>query len=559
MYPPDEISLWGINQALLNQSTWISYIGIDGSIWYLTGPLAPIAGAQNGMVVNKFMGLMASADMLDQKGARQDGATWQAAVFDPGEIMLALELSGTDPQSTRDTMRAWISAWDFRTAGTLSVFTPDMGEWWCPVRQAKNVTDEFDKDYTWSGKQKFTWSCKNYDAFWYGVDSTSTFSAAFNFVQELFFNEGAASTLSSSAWTQLVSPTGHGTFGVQNGAATFLPSGTATPVSVVNVSKTPTNTSNQVVSVKLAPPSLLNLFNFVDPGASFNVYARMNSSGTQYAVLNVTLTTFSVKIVNASGSHTLFTLPILVPPATNDLWTLIAGTSVSPYQYVVQRNGFTVADFTDNAGLSGTLSSGLLSYKYTGFGVQTNAIAGNAIVPPPVQAFSAADNQAVTQSGWVALTNFGDQPAWPRYLCYGPGTFHFNNGPGSGNLISFGPLLPGQVVLVTTHPQYRSVVDLTPGQPPQQLNVFQSLLSQLISFATNNNVPPLLQQFESLLGIKPPQGNLYSLLSGRFTVPLPPASYGVQPTTQEIYVQVSGGDAQSRIVASITPMRKWPL
>lgn len=552
-YPPGPISQWGINEALLNQSTWISYIGIDGSIWYLTGPLAPIAGAQNGMVVKKFMGLMANADMIDQKGARQDGATWQAAVYDPAEIMLGLELSGLSPQETRDTMRAWISAWDFRTAGTLSVFTPDMGEWWCSVRQAKNITDEFSKNYTWSGRQAFTWSAKNYDAFWHGIDSTCSFAASYNFVQELFFNEGNASTLDSSKWTQIVSPTGHGTYGVQYGAARFIPAGTATPVSALNISKTQTNTANQVVSVKLAPPTAYNLFNFVDPGASFTVYARLNAAGSQYAVLSVGLASFSLTIKNASGSATVLTVPILVPPATNDLWTLIAGTAASPYQYVIQRNGFTVADYTDSANRSN------LGNKYMGFGVQTNAIAGNAIIPPPIQAFSGADNNTVTQSGWINLTNFGDQPAWPRYLCYGPGTFSFNNGPGSGNMISFGPLLPGQVVLVTTHPQYRSVVDLSPGQPPQQLNVFQQFFKQLISFATNNNVPPLLQQFESLLGIQAPQGNLYSLLSGRFTVPIPPASYGVQPPTEHIYVTVSGGNAQTNLVASITPMRKWPL
>jgi hypothetical protein len=162
-------------------------------------------------------------------------------------------------------------------------------------------------------------------------------------------------------------------------------------------------------------------------------------------------------------------------------------------------------------------------------------------------------------TGFLPLTNIGDQDGWPRYLCYGPGTFAFGDGPSSQNMITFGPLLENQIVLVTTLPRLRSVVDLSVNQPPQQnLNIFQALLDDLISFATINNVPPLLQQFESFFGILPPQGVLYSLLNGRFTTPIPPKVEGVPATTAHIPVSITGGNANSKVVAALTPLRRWP-
>lgn len=184
-YPSGQISNWGINLALANQLAWITYTGTDGSMFYLTGPASPVAGAQDGLVLTKHMGLMAPFELLELKGARQDGATWNDTVYAPGEIVLNLEATGTSPQNIRNVIRQWISAWDPAAGnpghpsnlGTLSVFTSDMGEWWAPVRLGKSVSDVFDKDYTYSHRQAFTWTCKNYGAFWYGPDSVSVFNA----------------------------------------------------------------------------------------------------------------------------------------------------------------------------------------------------------------------------------------------------------------------------------------------------------------------------------------------------------------------------------------------
>lgn len=166
---------------------------------------------------------------------------------------------------------------------------------------------------------------------------------------------------------------------------------------------------------------------------------------------------------------------------------------------------------------------------------------------------------SLTDDGILTFINTGDQPAWPRYLLYGPGTFSIGNGDGSDDLVEFGPLLAGQVVLMETEPRRRSIVDISPDEIPEQdLTPFQEFLNALLTFATNNNIPPLLQQFASLFGINPPQGNLYSYMSGRFTTPLPaqPMSGPVQST---VNVEITGGGSGTKIIGAITPRRRWPL
>lgn len=163
-----------------------------------------------------------------------------------------------------------------------------------------------------------------------------------------------------------------------------------------------------------------------------------------------------------------------------------------------------------------------------------------------------------TTSGSLSLTNTGDQPAWPRYLLYGPGTFGITN-PGTSDVVEFGPLLAGQVVLLETEPRRRSIVDITPTQIPQQdLTPFQEFLQALITFATNNNTPPLLQEFMSLFGIEPPQGQLYGYLNGRFTQPIPAKPMAGEVGTP-ISVTITGGSSTTKLVAAITPRRRWPL
>lgn len=164
-------------------------------------------------------------------------------------------------------------------------------------------------------------------------------------------------------------------------------------------------------------------------------------------------------------------------------------------------------------------------------------------------------------SDWLGLSNIGDRDegGWPTFLITGPGTFSWSNGPadGTATMITFGPLQAGQKVLITTNKRLRNVIDLTHSTAPPN-SVPAKLLTTISNFVANNNVPPLLQQFESLFGRLPSQGPLQSLLNGQYTNPIPGVEQPNQATISHIAVSVTGGNADSKIVGRIDPQRGWP-
>ena len=374
-YPPGIISPMGDRRALKGSIPDISFVGAEGSIFYLQGGKAPDLGTEDGIGLLGTEGFQAPFSLLDNQGARQDGTSYIDTVFDPATIKLTLEASGKTPSSLRKVVRTWISAWNPPNVGTLNVFTQELGQWWMPVRQKSRIPDALQQDPSLHRRFTFTWECRGDNAFWQGIDSVSQFPG-----------------------------------GKYPGALSALPDG-------------------------------------------------------------------------ANGS------------------------------------------------------------------------------------------------GFLPLTNLGTRPAWPRFLVYGPGTFSLGyganvyatgsnaisgGGPGligtAASTVTFGPLYAGQVALITTNPRLRSIVDVSVGQPAQKLSEFQTIVTQVVNFVTNNNVPPLLQQFESLFGILPPQGPMYSLLNGRFTSAsqLAPKQDGQMPVTSWIPVAINGGNTNSKIIAASTPYRTWP-
>ncbi|MEG8184644.1 hypothetical protein GZH49_40130 [Nocardia terpenica] len=112
--------------------------------------------------------------------------------------------------------------------------------------------------------------------------------------------------------------------------------------------------------------------------------------------------------------------------------------------------------------------------------------------------------------GWLPLWNRGDQPGWARFVVQGPGTFTFGDGV-SSNQVIFGPVPAGVQVLITTLPRLRSIREINTGT------------------------------------------NLYPLLQGRWTVPIP------RGEAVHIPCSVTGAQAGvTRVVASLTPYRRWP-
>lgn len=182
---------------------------------------------------------------------------------------------------------------------------------------------------------------------------------------------------------------------------------------------------------------------------------------------------------------------------------------------------------------------------------------------PSIDAF-APGGGTDSGSSFLHLLNRGDQDGWPSFLFYGPGTFTFSNGiynpiTGAPNMLSIGPLLEGQTVLLVTLPRLNNLIDLSSGVP-QSLSVEQQTIEAIINFVTDNNVPPYLQQFESLFGILPPQGPLQTLMTGRFDSPIPGVAQPefAQPAPIAVSITGTGGSSASKIVGRIDPMRTWP-
>lgn len=548
-YPPGQVSRLGQIELIENRFPHITYVGRDGTKFYLSGPLAPTAGAQNGVVALSVKGLAPPFELLDNAGARQDGVTFWDALYNAGEIDMQVEVSGITTADTRATIRSWLGSWDPKQRGRLHCFTPENGEWWAQVRQMKTFDDVLMHSFERIGKQRFTWTARNDDAFWSSFDSVSQFFMDLSTITDAFPTVGTG----IAGWVQTYSGTGAGTCDVTApGVCSWTPSGNGTR-QVINRAPTDSDTDNQVNTIEFqgfVPPFDIELSAYND------IYGRMDNSGNYIrARIGTFLITLSAFV---GGAETvLWEEPLLIEALPGEQFSLICGTTTSTRNFKVQRDGFTIIDVTE----SGTNSMMGAGFRGRGFGMEAGpGLFGSQVAPAPISLFDAGDNNTISQSGFLPLINRGDQDGWPRYLCYGPGTFSFSDGASpADSFVTFGPLLENQIALVTTLPRLRGVTDLSPSQSTQTLNQFQTIVEELISFATNNNTPPLLQQFESLFGILPPQGNMYSLLTGRFTTPLPPKVEALPPAPQHIACSIVGGNADSKIVAALTPLRRWPL
>jgi hypothetical protein len=560
-------------------------VGYEGTTFHISGPFAPVLGAQTGVVLGaSIAGLMSPFRHLDNRGARQDGTTWYDSLYDAGVIDMMIELGGMSPSDMRKLVASWFGAWDPKKQGKLCWFSPERGEWWCNVRMNKNVPDAIKQDWYQSGRLNLTWSIRNDDAFWQSVDSVSQYSPGDGEAVDTFSRVNSVNL--GTAWAQTNTGAGYVSTPT-SGEASWYVTGNADATAICRrigldgISKT----DNQFISVVLAEdmPAPVSGHN-----AYIDVWGRMDAAGLNGVRARFGYETFQLEFINngtptsvwshscpaAKAGDTLTLQCGVTSPRQNFFQDLINSDNADPNRYQMLINGTPLIQPTDifamveeffgiNYGYrdnSGYANVGA-NYRGWGFGMSAAGTGTTQVKPPGLSKWSAG-----IDTTFLALTNIGDQDGWARYLCYGPGTFLIQDGPGSNNMISFGPLLDGQVALLTTLPRLQSVTDLSPpATSPQQQSLLntleadvQSFIKQLITFATNNNVPPLLQEFESFFGILPPQGSFYSLLSGRFTNPIPPMLEQVGPVTSYMTVQIQGGTNHSKVIAALTPLRKWP-
>lgn len=562
-YPSGETTRYGRGMLLEGAVPQITYTSPDQKrVFHIQGGLAPMLGVQNGALLISASGFSPPFKHIDSQGAREDGVTWNDTVYDPAEIDVTIEAGADTPAGLGKVVRDWIAANDPKLPGRLEYFTPDMGLWWCDVRLNNTWPDIYKAVPRLQRKQVLTHTWRNDHAFWRSTDSTSTFAFAYDTVTDSFTTDYTDDENLGPDWPQYYTGDGGG-YCTSNGDHAYWVDDPDDPLltdgrEVVNgpLANFDTDTDNQVINIVLGS---IPEITFPD-GAENHIWGRMGRDGDDWDGNGIKVQIgYGLVILSRYNNFTETVMairPILFPPFFGEKFTLVCGYEGNPRQFKVLRNGWEILSHKE-AGTGSEMGSG---FRGIGFGMRAGAALITQATPGIVRKISAGDNATVTQSGFCPLTNLGSENGWPRFLLYGPGTFQIGNGPSTTQMVEFGPLLDGQVVLIDTHPSMRAVVDLTPANidTSQPLTPGQRFLDKLIDLVTFNRVPPLLTWFESLFGIRPPQGVLYSLLSGRFTRPVPGVPVPDEAVTSQIAVKVVNGNATTKIVAAVTPLRRYP-
>lgn len=511
-------------------------------------------------------GLIAPWDTIDQKGASEDGVTFVDALQGPTEIEVKLLVHGRTPKDCRRIKRLIVASIDKKLTSEFSFIDHDTGRWWSDVRWFKTPPDV--EKIGESCTQELTLVLRADNGFWRTYPDTDSFQFSYEATTDTFDYDTEADGDLGENWPLYYDEAGGGFIYADGDQARWKDDPddwlvTETREVVAGPLKDfETTTDNQVVSIVFGSFQEWSL----PQGAGNDVWARMgrevdgswDGNGIRMRIENNIL---KLSYFKDFAQTVLRSRVLLIPPIVGEKFTLVAGYEGDPRLFKVMRNGVEVFSVKETGGES------LLGedYRGIGFGMQAGAAIITQATPASVRKISAGDNSTVTQSGFLRRRNIGDQPMPDRYTCYGPGTFRFAASPGSSEMIEFGPLLPNQVVWIDTSRQNPKIKDLTSIAPTQQeLNVFQQAFKDFVSWATGNNVPPLLQQIESVFGITPPQGNLYSLLKGRWNKDsaIPAKSPGtpdslVQPVF--VKVEIDGGNADSKILVSGTPRRRYPV
>lgn len=221
-------------------------------------------------------------------------------------------------------------------------------------------------------------------------------------------------------------------------------------------------------------------------------------------------------------------------PLIGDEWTLVAGYDDHPRLFKVLRNGGAILQHEESTTNPATTSHLGAAYRGVGFGVRAAGASVTQATPATVRRITAGDNAEVTQSGFLERHNAGDQPAYDSITFYGPATkFLIANGPGSTEMIEFGPLAAGEIAHIRTDPRRQNVFDYT-----QRTGATSS---------------------PALFGANP-SDTMTRRLKGRFTsaCAIPPKEPGMRVATYHVACAIQGGNADSRIDVALTPLRRYP-
>lgn len=551
-YPPGQISRYG--QQLIGQGIdpHITLVSPEGEhIFYLSGPLAPMPGCQPGVVMTKgVQGLHPAFNHLDYRGARQDGVTWADTVYDPAEMILDVEASGRTAAETRQVIRELISSLDPKKQCTLSWFTPEYGEWWCKPRLFRAPGETITQSHARHRRLPLKLSLRNDDAFWRSTDCTSTFRFIHADAYDSF--DRADSLNLGPNWEQSYDHPERGALGIAGNTAFWYEGGTQENQCFAR-HLSESSTDFQAITFQIA-----NLYEFPFPGAgNIDLLGRLSDDGQTFVRFSMRANVIGLSAFVNGVNIWDVSRALVVPPLINETFTFIVGTGEgTPRQFRVLRNGFDIFTATEPG-------NSQIGSSFRGWGMRIGVGGGffSQKRPAAIHYWSAGDNTSIEQSGFLTFTNRGTEPVYPKYLCYGPGTFYIGNGSGligAANPIQFGPLYPGQIAMVDTDPRRRGVIDLSPGQIPGSPSIQDQFGNALSALAYAGDFGPLLTVFASLFGIVPIQGPLYSKLVGRFTRPIEGHVDGTPLAAEQVSVVIDNANADSKIVGTITPLRRWP-
>jgi hypothetical protein len=521
-------------------------------------------------------GLVPPWQIIDQKGATQDGVTYVDTLYDPIEVEMDVVAVGRDPAWCRRVTNHLFGSLDSKRQSELSWFTHEMGRWWAPVRWFSTPSDSWKS----GRRQEHSLRLRADTGFWQSYPHVDQFRFTYEAMTETFETDhvGQGGFSLGANWPQRYNGDGGGYCYSQNAQARWLddPDDTWATLSreVVNGPYKDFNTTsdNQVVNMVFGSFQEWAIFD----GGFNDMWARMsrNSDGTwkgdgircRVGALSVRISYFVNYVEHVIQDYGILTPETWIPPLPGEKYTLICGvndgTTNKPRVYKVLRNGAPIGFPAEEVGTGSKVGA---ASRGIGFGMRAGAALLTQATPANIRKISAGDNALASQSGFLSRVNAGDQDAWDRYTCFGPGTFRMYDGPGSEEYVEFGPLLPNQVAQVRTDPRKYGVKDLTvTPTTPAQATGWEKAFADFTAFLSNANADTLTNVFRSVIGIfdgsgvVPPQASLYSLLKGRFSTPIPPKSPGLPCKEYKVKVEIVGGNADSMIIAALTPLRRYP-
>lgn len=509
-------------------------------------------------------GLIAPWKFLDQQGANEDGVTNLNSVNEPTIVEIPVRITARDGKHLRQVVDHLFGSLAKDKTSQLSWFTFERGFWWADVRWA----DKPPGGLNLGGQRRSletTLVLRADRGAWRTYDDVAEFRFAYDSLTDTFSTDYIEEKIIGPDWAVHLPTPGRGYPYTSGGSVRwrddpnkFLFTEGSSYVATHKTFETETN--NQVVEIVLDTMLEFGGQTYIVGRAGKRSNGTWNGYGT-FAKLRGA----SVQLVafNNFRETVVRTWLNVIPPLFGEKWRLECGGHDAKGEFkervfrIKRGNGAGITSLyaEDEAGITPLGPA----YRGAGFG----GYAAGALItqgsPAAIRKVSVGDATATTQTGTLRRINIGDTDRYDEYTLVGPGTFQIAAAPGSTDMVEFGPLLPNQMVQLRTDTRKRAVVDITRiPATADELVEYRDILAELESYAPIANLGPTLEANASAYGVVPPQGNLHRLKKGSFTRPIPRKSPGRPVEPVQVAVSIAGGNADSRVIASGSSLRRYP-